>query len=99
MRQVKPRKPRGIKLNGQRSMDLCPYCYSFGCNPMSMSHAFSEKIRKRLDNGQCPSCGKPKAFCSCKSSLNLHTGEIRLCTHNNRKMRNLMAQNARKEHV
>lgn len=87
MKKVKARKPRGIKQNGRESEDLCPYCYSYNCDPTSMSKAFSDKITKRIKNGQCPSCGKPKAFCICKSSRDLHGNDARYITHNNRKER------------
>mgnify|MGYP003335241753 CR=1 FL=1 len=63
----KQRKPRGIKKNGHKSYDLCPGCFSYNCDPMSMSFAFQSKIDKRRKQGLCPACGnKP---CSCKSSL------------------------------
>ena len=63
----KKRKPRGIKKDGTRSYDLCKGCYSFNCDPMSMSRKFQAKIEKRLKAGLCGACGhKP---CTCKSSL------------------------------
>lgn len=64
----KQRKPRGIKLNGQPSLDMCT-CYSFHCDPMTVSSAFSAKIDRRRAAGLCPSCGGKK--CKCKSSLKL----------------------------
>lgn len=63
----KARKPRGIKLNGERSYDMCPCCLSFNCDPMTNSHKFQAKLDKRSDAGQCRSCGSVK--CKCKSSL------------------------------
>lgn len=87
MRFIKSRKPRGRKLNGERSMDLCPCCYSFRCDPMGMSIKFQSKIHNRIKNGQCPACGRPTNYCSCKSSLKLRSGETRIVTHNNRKRR------------
>lgn len=63
----KKRKPRGIKKNGRRSMDMCPYCFAFGCDPMGMSRKFREKIEKRLKLGLCGACGHNP--CTCKSSL------------------------------
>lgn len=93
MKTVKPRKPRGIKQDGTPSQDLCPHCYSFGCDPMSMSIKFDEKIRNRLRKGLCPSCGNPKEFCSCKSSRK----GVRITTHNNKKMRQAQAKIAEKE--
>ncbi len=63
----KARKPRGIKKNGYPSLDLCPGCFSFHCDPATMSRKFSEKISDRLKLGLCGACGhKP---CTCKSSL------------------------------
>lgn len=64
----KKRKPRGIKQDGTPSLDMCPGCYAFFCDPMAMSYKFQEKIRRRISQGLCPACGaKP---CKCKSSLN-----------------------------
>ena len=63
----KHRKPRGIKKNGRRSLDMCPYCFSFNCDPMTMSKKFREKIDKRLAAGLCGACGHDS--CTCKSSL------------------------------
>lgn len=60
-------KPRGIKLNGERSEDMCEGCCSFGCDPMSMSVEYIKKMSKRQDAGVCPSCGANP--CKCKSSL------------------------------
>ena len=87
MRYVKPRKPRGIKLNGQPSQDLCPYCYSFGCDPCAMSLKFQSKIETRLRNGQCPACGSPINACKCKSSSKLKGGENLFILHNNKHRR------------
>jgi len=67
MKIKKARKPRGIKKNGHRSLDMCPDCLSFYCDPMRMSSKFRDKVNKRRDLGVCPSCGaKP---CKCKSTL------------------------------
>lgn len=63
----KTRKPRGMKLDGTRSLDLCPHCFSFHCNPMTMSHEFSQKVDKRLRAGLCGACGQNP--CACKSTL------------------------------
>lgn len=64
MRFVKPRKPRGIKKDGTRSMDMCS-CLAFHCDPFCMSRAFNAKVHRRHAAGVCPSCGaKP---CKCKS--------------------------------
>ena len=87
MKTVKPRKRRGIKKDGSYSEDLCPCCYSFGCDPMAMSREFYDKIHTRIAEGKCPSCGQPKEYCVCKSSLGLSRGECIIKTHNNRKMR------------
>ena len=61
------RKPRGIKKDGTRSMDLCPYCYSFNCDSGTMSQKFSQKIDRRHHAGVHPACGTNP--CSCHSSL------------------------------
>lgn len=65
MRMLKKRKPRGIKLNGEPSLDMCT-CYSFYCDPMTVSSKFSQKIDKRIKLGVHPPCGTTP--CSCKSS-------------------------------
>lgn len=62
---MKVRKPRGIKLNGKRSEDMCPYCYRFGCDPAGISPKLKRKFDKRISEGKCPSCGHKK--CKCKS--------------------------------
>ena len=67
MKVKKKRKPRGIKLNGNRSYDLCNCCYAYNCDPMTMSSKFSDKINKRLREGKCGACGSPKDNCKCKS--------------------------------
>jgi hypothetical protein len=69
MKNKKARKPRGIKQDGTESMDLCTCCYSFACDPLSMSRKFREKIDKRLEAGLCPACGHNP--CTCKSSLSV----------------------------
>jgi hypothetical protein len=61
MTNKKARKPR---TTGQ---DLCRCCFSFGCDPMSMSPRFSRKIRDRFKYGLCPACGH--ALCTCRSSM------------------------------
>ena len=63
----KKRKPRGFKLNGHRSYNMCPHCYLPGCDPCGGSQAYRTKIEKRLDEGKCPSCGQVK--CVCKSTI------------------------------
>jgi hypothetical protein len=68
MKVKKARKPRGFKLNGHRSDDMCT-CFSFGCDPMAMSHKFTAKINKRLRAGLCGACGSNP--CKCKSSLTI----------------------------
>lgn len=62
----KERKPRGIKMNGQKSLDMCT-CFSFHVNPCTVSRKFKEKIEKRLKAGLCGACGNKK--CKCKSKL------------------------------
>lgn len=81
MRFVKPRKPRGIKLNGERSEDYCTGCYMRGCDPFGNSPAYYNKIHKRLEAGLCPSCGHNP--CRCKSKLSIN--EPIMVTHNNKK--------------
>lgn len=61
------RKPRGIKLNGKPSKDMCPHCFAFNCDPFLMSPKFTNKIYKRLKQGLCGACGHNP--CTCKSSL------------------------------
>lgn len=61
----KKRKPRGIKLNGKLSYDMCPHCYAYGCDPWAMSDKFRAKINRRFKAGQCPACGSKE--CKCKS--------------------------------
>lgn len=87
MRHLRTRQDRGVKLNGEKSLDLCTGCYSFHCDPMSMSPAFQAKIHDRLRQGRCPACGKPKGFCSCKSVLAGHGEVKKVMTHNNKKLR------------
>lgn len=92
----KTRKRRGLHGNGLKldgvtlSLDLCPHCYAFGCDPFAMSPAFRRKIDRRRRLGLCPACGKPKAYCSCKSSLNATTSHT-IRTHNNKKLRKAKA--------
>lgn len=79
MRFVKPRKPRGIKLSGEKSYNLCPCCYSPYCDPF-LRHP---NVERRLRAGLCPACGKPKGRCSCRSSLKAKSPIM--VTHDNRK--------------
>lgn len=65
MRVKKKRKPRGRKLNGQRSRDMCSHCFSFNCDPMGMSRAFQAKVDRRRRQGLCGACGHNP--CRCKS--------------------------------
>lgn len=81
MRFIKPRKPRGLKLSGEKSYNLCPGCYSPYCDP-SLRHP---NVERRLRAGLCPACGKPKDRCSCRSSLEAKVPIM--VTHNNRKER------------
>ncbi len=64
---MKVRKPRGTKLDGYRSEDMCKHCCSLGCDPMSMSPKFKQMVRYRRDNNLCQACGANP--CICKSSL------------------------------
>lgn len=70
----KARKPRGIKLNGDRSMDLCKGCLSFGCDPMADSRECAAKKDMRSEQGVCLSCGADP--CKCKSSLDVKPDPI-----------------------
>ena len=63
----KKRKPRGHKQNGEKSYDMCPYCYLPDCDPFGGSPLYRNKIQKRLSEGRCPACGHVK--CTCKSSI------------------------------
>lgn len=67
MKFVRRRKPRGIKKNGRRSLDMCPDCFSFHCDPMTMSREFRAKIQRRLSLGLCGACGHNP--CTCRSTL------------------------------
>lgn len=62
MAQIRPPKERKDRTKGQ---DLCPYCLSFGCDGVNMSPKFERKMRKRREQGLCPSCGHQP--CRCKS--------------------------------
>lgn len=89
---------RRLKQDGfTLSEDMCPVCYSFGCDPMAMSPLFQKKIRERIRKGLCPSCGEPKDFCKCKSSLKILPGCHTIRTHNNKKLRAARAKSANKE--
>jgi hypothetical protein len=64
---IKKRKPRGVKLNGKQSYDMCPYCYMPHCDSFAVSSKYYLKIEKRLEQGLCPACGQIK--CKCKSTI------------------------------
>lgn len=90
----------GWKLSGrQTSEDLCPHCYGFGCDPMSMSIKFRNRVHDRLRKGLCVACGQPKAFCKCKSNYFLPEGTYCIQTHNNKKRRRAMAAIEAREQV
>ena len=67
----KQRKPRSVrKKYNRKSEDLCPHCYSFGCDHIGLSFSKSiaaQKIQRRINQGLCPACGKFP--CACKSSI------------------------------
>lgn len=63
----KVRKPRGRKKDGSWSMDLCPYCYSFNCDSVTMSRKFQNKISRRFEQGVHPACGTNP--CTCRSGI------------------------------
>lgn len=90
-------KKRGLHQRGYKqdwetlSLDMCPHCYSFGCDPMAMSLKFYTKIHERLRKGLCPCCGEPKNHCKCKSSERIVAGTHAIRTHNNKKRRKAMA--------
>lgn len=67
MKIRKQRKPRGTKLNGRKSYDMCTGCYMPRCDPMAASPLYRKKIEDRLSKGLCPACGQK--VCKCKSSL------------------------------
>ena len=68
----KDRKPRGIKKDGSRSLNLCSGCGYFLCDPIFNNDGpANTKIQKRLRNGLCMGCGKTKDKCSCKSKNGL----------------------------
>lgn len=67
----KERKPRGIKLNGRESYDMCEHCVSYGCDPYSHNNPyFNDKKMNRSKGGVCISCGSKN--CKCKSSLKVN---------------------------
>lgn len=66
-RPKKVRKPRGYKLNGRKSRDMCSGCHSFGCDPAADSPEWAAKKYRRQAAGVCVSCGANP--CKCKSSL------------------------------
>lgn len=60
------------KKRSSKKFNLCPHCGNANCDPIhSMGNKFPAmlKIQKRLENGQCPGCGKIKKQCSCKSKM------------------------------
>lgn len=65
LRKIKKRKPRGRKLKGYNSYNLCPYCYGRNCD----SYLQPPKVSERLLKGLCPACGHKQ--CTCKSSLKI----------------------------
>lgn len=67
MKFPKKRKPRGTKLNGKKSYDMCTGCYMPHCDPFAASPKYRQKIDKRLEEGRCPACGQVK--CKCKSTI------------------------------
>lgn len=82
------RKQRSLRPDGKSyGLSMCPYCFAYGCDPMAMSSAFSNRIHERLRRGECPMCGEPKSFCRCKSSEQLPPGVQTIRTHNNKKLR------------
>jgi hypothetical protein len=44
-------------LDGSRSLDMCPHCLRFNCDPMCISRELSDKFERRIKKGVCPSCG------------------------------------------
>lgn len=70
--------------------DMCPHCYSFGCDPMSMSPAFQHKIDERLRRHECPACGNPIGFCKCRSTMSANKAG-RPVAHNNKNLRKARA--------
>jgi hypothetical protein len=68
-RYKKPRKPRGIKKNGELSMDMCEGCYGFNCDPTTMSIKWKDHVHKCYKEKRCVGCGEFREECNCKSSL------------------------------
>jgi hypothetical protein len=46
--------------------DLCGGCYSYNCDPATMSRAFNNKVSERRRKNVCVSCGANP--CKCKSN-------------------------------
>ena len=63
----KKRKPRGKKLNGEKSYDMCPHCYMPFCDSFAASDKYRKKVYTRLEEGKCPACGQYN--CKCKSTI------------------------------
>ena len=67
MNYPKKRQPRGTKLDGRKSYDMCTGCYMPFCDPFAASPLYRAKIEKRLREGRCPACGQVE--CKCKSTI------------------------------
>jgi hypothetical protein len=67
MKLKRKRKPRGTKLNGHSSYDMCIHCYMPHCDPFAASSKYRLKINRRLKQGLCPACGQVE--CKCKSTI------------------------------
>lgn len=75
--QVKSRKPRIKKRDFTTDAEnMCPYCYSFGCDPSCDSAAWSKKKASRYKEGACPSCGSTDCICRSSESSKATTQKI-----------------------
>jgi hypothetical protein len=80
LRYIKPRKPRGIKLDGTKSLDMCKDCHSFFCDFMYDSREWAAKKRDRHNRHVCVACNSNP--CKCKSHK---LSSPKLVLHNNKK--------------
>ena len=69
MRKIKVRKPRGTKLDGSKSYNMCTGCNMPYCDPFAASEKYRQKISYRLKHKLCPACGHNP--CRCKSKLDI----------------------------
>ena len=63
--------PNGRRVERKRrtsGANLCPHCYSFNCDPMTMSKKFLDKVNRRRLAKVCVACGQKQ--CRCKRKEN-----------------------------